>query len=82
MKFDLNAWASNERPSHYTYEIVGVSDNALKVIRSDKGTPQTFTKRTFQKLRDEGTLEILSPTSFRTKRDENYNPDSAFTELD
>lgn len=82
MKFDQLAWASEEKPDWYTYEIIGVSPRSLKVIRNDKGVPQIFTRVVYQRLLSEKKLEILSPTSFRTKRDTDYNPNSEFTELD
>ena len=80
--FDLTAWASSEKPSHYTYKIVGVSTTALQVLRSDKSRPQTFTKATFQRLVEEGRLEILTNDSFRVARDEDFDPNSQFDKLD
>lgn len=80
--FDLNAWASQEKPTHYTYEIKGVSANALKVVRNDKVTPQTFSKKTFQALLEEGRLTILNNSSFKVEIDQEWNPDSQFDDLD
>jgi hypothetical protein len=82
MSFDLNAWASQEKPTHYTYEIKGVSANALKVVRNDKVTPQTFSKKTFQALLEEGRLTILSNSTFQVEIDKEWNPDSQFDNLD
>ena len=80
--FDLNAWASQEKPTHYTYEIKGVSANALKVVRNDKVTPQTFSKKTFQALLEEGRLTILNNSTFQVEIDKEWNPDSQFDNLD
>jgi len=80
--FDLSAWASSEKPSHYDYKIVGVSANALQVLRSDRSRPQTFTKATFQRLAEEGRLEITGPTTFKVERDSDYDPNSQFDKLD
>jgi hypothetical protein len=82
MSFDLNAWASQEKPTHYTYEIKGVSANALKVQRNDKVTPQTFSKKTFQALLEEGRLTILNNSTFQVEIDKEWNPDSQFDNLD
>jgi hypothetical protein len=82
MSFDLNAWASQEKPTHYTYEIKGVSANALKVVRNDKVTPQTFSKKTFQALLEEGRLTILNNSTFQVEIDKEWNPDSQFDNLD
>jgi hypothetical protein len=80
--FNLNAWASQEKPTHYTYEIKGVSANALKVVRNDKVTPQTFSKKTFQALLDEGRLTILNNSSFKVEIDKEWDPNSQFDNLD
>lgn len=80
--FDLQAWASEEKPTSYTYTIVGVSPNALKVLRNDRVSPQTFSKKTFQAKLKEGSLTILSPNSFQLNLDPEWNPDSQFDDLD
>lgn len=80
--FDLKAWASSEKPTSYTYTIVGVSDNALKVLRNDRVTPQTFSKKTLQKIASEGRLSILSPSTFQVELDSEWDPDSQFEDLD
>ena len=80
--FDLSAWASSDKPTSYTYTIVGVSTNALKVVRNDRVTPQTFSKKTFQALASKGSLTILSPTTFQVLVDQEWNPDSQFDDID
>ena len=80
--FDLHAWASEEKPTHYTYTIVGVNARALKVLRNDRTRPQPYSKETFQLLKKEGRLEILSKTTFRVEIDEDFDPNSQFDELD
>ena len=80
--FDLNAWASEEKPTSYTYTIVGVSPNALKVLRNDRVSPQTFSKKTFKKLASEGRLSILSPSTFQVEIDSEWDPDSQFDDID
>ena len=82
MNFDLNAWASNEKPTHYTYEIKGVSATALKVVRNDKVTPQTFSKKTFQALLEDGRLTILTNSTFQVEIDKDFDPNSQFDDLD
>jgi hypothetical protein len=82
MNFDLTAWASEQKPTHYTYEIVGVSANALKVKRNDRASAQTFSKKTFQALLAEGRLTILNNSTFQVEIDKEWNPDSQFDSLD
>lgn len=80
--FNLTDWASETKPTHYTYEIKGVSANALKVVRNDRTSSQTFSKRTFQALLEEGRLEIINNSTFKVEIDKDFNPDSQFDSLD
>jgi hypothetical protein len=80
--FSFDAWSSEERPTHYTYKTVGVSKNALKVVRSDRAKPQTFSKKTFNSLKEEGRLTIIDRLTFQVEIDQEWNPDSQFDSLD
>ncbi len=83
MTFDLNAWGSEERPTSYTYTVVGVSDNALKVKRNDRAATQTFSKKTFVSLKKEGRLHVNPDgKSFRLDISGEWDPESQFTPLD
>jgi hypothetical protein len=62
----------NDKPTHHTYELLGESSTAFQVKRQDRGTPQVFTKATFQALLAEGRLEIIDDYTFKVKTDENW----------
>lgn len=79
--FNLNDWASIEKPTHYTYTIEGASATALKVLRSDRVKSQTFTKATFQALLEEGRLEIIDNSTFKVEIDTDFDPNSQFTPI-
>lgn len=68
----------NEKPTHHTYELLGESTTAFQVKRQDRGTPQVFTKATFQALLEEGRLEIIDDYTFKVEIDTNYDPNSSF----
>lgn len=80
--FDLKAWGSEEKPTHHTYTIEGVSSTALKVKRSDRASSQTFTKATFASLLKEGRLEIIDNTTFKVEIDTNFDPNAQFKPID
>ena len=68
----------NEKPTHHTYELLGESSTAFQVKRQDRGTPQVFTKATFQALLEEGRLEVIDEYTFKVEIDTNYDPNSSF----
>lgn len=80
--FDLDAWDSEESRTHYTYEVVGSRKDALRVVRDDKSSAQTFSRKTYKKLKDEGRLQKLSATTFKVEIDPEWNPDSQWDDLD